>query len=117
MSLEAALQKNTEAVLALTAALLAAGKPVPDAVLADYPDLAAKYSLSRSSISRIITRHDARPPLLRRHSTEMRARNEAVLEALKRARPHIGVGYSAIQRHEITKWVDAAIAKAEGGAA
>lgn len=47
-------------------------------------DLAAKYSLSRSSISRIITRHDARPPLLRRHSTEMRARNEAVLEALKR---------------------------------
>ena len=37
-----------------------------------------------------------------------------LLEALQRARPHIGVGYSAAQRYEITKLVDAAIAKATG---
>lgn len=37
-----------------------------------------------------------------------------LLAALKAARPHIGVSYSAIQRHGITSQVDAAIAKAEG---
>lgn len=34
-----------------------------------------------------------------------------LLAALKAARPHIGVGYSAVQRHAITSQVDAAIAK------
>ncbi len=35
--------------------------------------------------------------------------NAQLLEALQRARPHIGVGYSAAQRYEITRLVDAAI--------
>jgi hypothetical protein len=37
-----------------------------------------------------------------------------LLAALQAARPHIGVGYSAGQRHAITSLVDAAIAKARG---
>jgi hypothetical protein len=37
-----------------------------------------------------------------------------LLEALRRARPHIGVGYSAVQQYEITRLVDAAVAKATG---
>ena len=36
-----------------------------------------------------------------------------LLEALQRARPHIGVGYSGIQRQEILRVVDEAIAKAK----
>ena len=40
--------------------------------------------------------------------------NAQLLAALIAARPHIGVGYSAMQRYEITKQVDAAIAAAKG---
>ena len=46
--------------------------------------------------------------------TTLRDAAPDLLFALKAARPHIGVGYSAIQRYSITTLVDAAIAKAEG---
>ncbi len=42
---------------------------------------------------------------------------DALLAALKDARPHIGVGYSGIQRHGIMTQVDAALAMVEGRAA
>jgi hypothetical protein len=43
---------------------------------------------------------------------ELRKQRDELLVALERARPHIGVGYSAIQRHEIISMVDNAIANA-----